>query len=65
MDAGDWYWDVDRQIAVRVDNAGRHDLLIGPYATKSDAEIWLPSSTWTAERDAGDDGWVDVNSAYD
>lgn len=62
----DWYWDVERQVTVRLDNSGRHDLLIGPYATRRDAEVWLPSSEWTRRRaaDPGDD-WVDVNSAYD
>jgi len=69
MDAtncGDWYWDVARQVTVRLDNAGRHDLLIGPYLTRRDAEVWLPSGEWTQTRasDSGDD-WVDVNSAYD
>lgn len=66
MATGDWFWDIDRQVAVRIDNTGRHDLLIGPYATRSDAEIWMPSSTWASRRtaDAGDI-WVDVNSAYD
>lgn len=63
---GDWFWDIDRQVAVRVDNAGRHDLLIGPYPSQADAEIWMPSTTWTARADVdGDDDWVDINSAYD
>ena len=61
----DWYWDVDREIAVRVDNASRHDLLIGPYASQRDAEVWMPSQNWTARPDGVDDDWVDVNSAYD
>lgn len=65
MDAGEWYWDIDRQVAVRVDNAGRHDLLIGPYKNQADAEVWMPSSTWTSRTDDSDDDWVDVNSAYD
>lgn len=66
MATGDWFWDIDRQVAVRLDNAGRHDLLIGPYPTQGDAEIWMPSSTWASRRtvDSGD-GWVDINSAYD
>ncbi|MFN3254427.1 MAG: hypothetical protein ACE37B_01920 [Ilumatobacter sp.] len=63
--SGDWYWDIDRQIAVRADNRGRHDVTIGPYPTKHDAEIWMPSRSWTARPDDGDDTWVDVNSAYD
>jgi len=64
--SSDWFWDVDRQVAVRVDNAGRHDLLIGPYASQADAEVWMPSTTWTARSASdADDDWVDVNSAYD
>ena len=66
MADADWYWDIDRQVAVRVDNAGRHDLLIGPYPTREDAEIWMPTDTWTSRSSSDDDdGWVDVNSAYD
>ncbi len=66
MADADWYWDVDRQVAVRVDNAGRHDLLIGPYPSQRDAEIWMPSATWRTRRDRDpDDDWVDINSAYD
>ena len=64
--SGDWYWDVERQVAVRLDNAGRHDLLIGPYSTRQDAEVWLPSGEWTRRRaDEPEDEWVDVDSAYD
>ncbi|MFT4658649.1 MAG: hypothetical protein ACJAXA_003331 [Candidatus Aldehydirespiratoraceae bacterium] len=66
MATGDWYWDIDRQVAVRLDNTGRHDLLIGPYTSQSEAEIWMPSTTWANRPNTGGDGdWVDVNSAYD
>ncbi len=66
MDTHDWYWDIDRQVAVRLDNTGRRDLLIGPYATRADAEVWMPTSSWTTRSDGdADDAWVDVNSAYD
>ncbi|MEP1125737.1 MAG: hypothetical protein ABJH68_17795 [Ilumatobacter sp.] len=65
MVTDDWYWDIDRQVAVRVDNAGRHDLLIGPYATRPDAEVWMPTGSWTERPDGEADDWVDVNSAYD
>ena len=63
----EWFWDIDRQIAVREDNRGRHDVTIGPYSTREEAEIWMPTTRWTARRDRPDDGddWVDVNSAYD
>ena len=64
--SSDWFWDIDRQVAVRVDNAGRHDLLIGPYASQADAEVWMPSTAWSGRTDgSADDDWVDVNSAYD
>jgi hypothetical protein len=64
--SGDWFWDIDRQVAIRVDNSGRHDLLIGPYTSQADAEVWMPSSSWVSRLQSdGDDLWVDVNSAYD
>lgn len=66
MSNDDWYWDVDRQVAVRLDNAGRHDVLIGPYATQSDAEVWMPSTTWRGRSSPdADSAWTDVNSSYD
>ncbi|MFK8023760.1 MAG: hypothetical protein AB8G26_07335 [Ilumatobacter sp.] len=61
----DWFWDVRRQVAVRLDNAGRHDVLIGPYASRAEAEVWLPSSEWRDRRDEDVTDWVDINSAYD
>ena len=61
----DWFWDVRRQVAVRLDNAGRHDVLIGPYASRGDAEVWLPSNEWAHRRDDDAGDWDDINSAYD
>lgn len=62
----DWFWDIDRQVAVRADNSGKHDVLIGPYPTRNDAEIWLPSANWVEQaKTPRDDDWTDVNSAYD
>lgn len=62
----DWFWDVDRQIAVRSDNTSKHDVLIGPYPSRRDAEIWMPSASWSGRAaSSSDDDWIDINSAYD
>lgn len=62
----DWYWDLDRQIAVRADNRGPADQTLGPYPSKAEAENWKS----TAERrndmwESDDEEWNDVNSSYD
>ncbi len=62
----DWYWDLDRSIAVRADNRGPADNTLGPYASKAEAENWKATSasrndTW----ESADDEWNDVNSSYD
>jgi hypothetical protein len=62
----DWYWDLDKQIAVRADNRGPADQTLGPYASKAEAESWKT----TAERrnevwDSDDEEWNDVNSNSD
>jgi hypothetical protein len=62
----DWYWDLDKQIAVRADNRGPADQTLGPYPSKAEAESWKT----TAERrnevwDSDDEEWNDVNSNYD
>jgi hypothetical protein len=62
----DWYWDLDKQIAVRADNRGPADHTLGPYPSKAEAESWKA----TAERrnevwDSDDEEWNDVNSNHD
>jgi len=62
----DWYWDLDKQIAVRADNRGPSDHTLGPYDSKAEAENWKATSTnrndvW----ESSDDEWNDVNSSYD
>ena len=36
----EWYWDLVRGVAVPADQRGRSDHMLGPYATRSDAENW-------------------------
>ena len=62
----DWYWDLDKQIAVRADNRGPADHTLGPYASKAEAESWKTkvdrrNDVW----DSDDEEWNDVNSNYD
>ena len=62
----DWYWDLDKKIAVRADNRGPGDQTLGPYDTKAEAENWQAT---LAKRndiwDNDDETWNDVNSSYD
>lgn len=62
----DWYWDLNRKIAVRADNRGAYDHTLGPYDSKAEAENWKATSQrrndiWAAD----DDEWNDVNSNHD
>jgi len=62
----DWYWDLNRKIAVRADNRGPHDHTLGPYGTKAEAENWKAASERRNDIwDNDDDEWNDVNSSYD
>lgn len=36
----EWYWDLDKRIAVQADSRGPADHTLGPYATKAEAENW-------------------------
>ena len=62
----DWYWVLDKQIAVRADNRGPSDLTLGPYASKAEAENWKATSADRNDAwDSADEAWNDVNSSYD
>ena len=62
----DWYWDLNKRIAVRADNRGPADQTLGPYPTKAEAENWKAASEQRNEIwDSDDDEWNDVNSSYD
>ncbi|MDA3032964.1 MAG: hypothetical protein O3B90_11655 [Actinomycetota bacterium] len=62
----DWYWDLDKKIAVRADNRGPGDHTLGPYDTKAEAENWQAASAKRNDAwDNDDEQWSDVNSSYD
>lgn len=36
----EWYWDLERKIVVPASQRGSFDHVLGPYATKQEAENW-------------------------
>jgi hypothetical protein len=53
MEKIEWYWDLERNVAVTGDERGPGDRTLGPYATKGEAENW--KSTSEARNEAWDD----------
>ncbi len=59
-DSEEWYWDLDRKIAVPADERGPGDNTLGPYPTKGQPENWKETSEQRNESwDAADDAWND------
>lgn len=59
----EWYWDLERRIAVPADERGPGDHMLGPYATKGEAENWKATvaarnETWD-EQDEAWERWDD------
>ena len=62
----DWYWDLDKKIAVRAVNRGPGDQTLGPYGSKAEAENWKATSARRNDIwETSDDEWSDVNSSHD
>jgi hypothetical protein len=62
----EWYWDLERQLAVPSDERGPGDQMLGPYPTKGEAENW--KSTVESRNDAwdeDDDEWENRGLAAD
>lgn len=36
----EWYWDLERELAVPADERGPGDRVLGPYRTRGEAENW-------------------------
>lgn len=56
----EWYWDLERDMAVPASDRGHPDHLLGPYRTKGEAENWKATSE--ARNDAWDDADEEWNS---
>lgn len=62
----DWYWDLDKKVAVHATERGPADHTLGPYPTKAEAENWKATAdkrndVW----DEADEEWRDANSKQD
>lgn len=54
----EWYWDLNRKIAVHASERGSFDHVLGPYASKSDAEHWKQhAEERNDEWDGADAAW--------
>ena len=54
----EWYWDLERKVAVPADERGPGDHMLGPYPTRGEAENWKAivesrNETW----DDADEEW--------
>ena len=54
----EWYWDLERKVAVPADERGPGDHMLGPYPTRREAENWKAivesrNETW----DDADEEW--------
>jgi hypothetical protein len=49
--APEWYWDLDKQLAVPAEQRGPGDHMLGPYRTKGEAE------NWKAKVETRNDAW--------
>jgi hypothetical protein len=67
-DDTEWYWDLIRERAVRASERGFADHLLGPYASRFEAENWkakveernegwdAADAEWNDDDDTGNDG---------
>jgi len=54
-----WYWDLERKVAVRADERGAADHLLGPYPSKHEAE------NWKAKAEERNDAWETDDEAWE
>ncbi len=58
MTSEQWYWDMRRKIAVRADERGPWEDMLGPYPSKHDAEHWRERvEERNEEWDSDDEDW--------
>lgn len=56
----EWYWDLTKQQAVRADERGPGDEVLGPYPTREAAENWRDTVEQRNESwDDADEEWAD------
>lgn len=55
MSSDEWYWDLERKVAVPASERGPADHFLGPYPSKHDAENWKQTTEARNEQWEGDD----------
>jgi len=53
-----WYWDLERKLAVPASERGPSEHMLGPYRTKGEAEHW---QTTTKHRN---DAWEEADEKW-
>lgn len=53
-----WYWDLERKVAVPAAERGVADNLLGPYASRFEAE------NWKAKADERNEGWDESDDEW-
>ena len=54
-----WYWDLNKSVAVRAADRGAGDHVLGPYPSKFEAE------NWKARVEERNDEWAGADEAWD
>lgn len=57
--AAGWYWDLEQHRAVPAEERGPSDHMLGPYATKVEAE------NWKARVETRNEAWDDEDERWD
>ncbi len=55
----EWYWDLQKGVAVTGDQRGHGDHMLGPYPTKGQAE------NWRATVETRNETWDDADEKWD
>lgn len=56
--SNEWYWDINRKIAVPASERGSFDHVLGPYASQQAAENWAAKvEKRNDDWDGDDDQW--------
>ena len=59
----EWYWDINRKIAVPASERGSFDHVLGPYSSQHEAESWKAKVEERNDDWDGDDQWERADEA--
>ena len=54
----EWYWDLRRKVAVPASDRGPGDDVMGPYASRHEAE------NWKSKVEERNEGWDEADEAW-